>query len=144
MQIPHSVKCLLPMKNNYYPFFLLVTLLITVVRGNAPAFAQNSPSFLIKGFVIDSATKKPIEFATISILDSEKKVIALTYSDETGLFKSPNVSTGSFYLNLSFIGYIQKTVPFTITSQSTNLDLATIYLRPDITQLKAVTITGSR
>ena len=98
------------MKNNCLSIFLFILLILSTLSNTFLA-AQNAPTYLIKGSVTDSVSKKSIEFATISILDADKKVVALTYSDENGLFKSPNVSVGSFYLNLSFIGYGQRQSP---------------------------------
>ena len=106
--------------------------------------AQQINPYLVKGIIADSSTKKNIEFATISILDSDKKVVALTYSDENGLFKSADISTGSYFLNLSFVGYGQKNLPFSVSQEKTVFDFGKIFLNPDVNELKTVTITGSR
>jgi outer membrane receptor protein involved in Fe transport len=106
--------------------------------------AQNSVPYLIKGSITDSVTKKAIEFATIGILDQDKKVVALTYSDENGAFKSADVAPGSYSLNLSFMGYGQKNIPFRISQQKPVFDFGMIKLGPEVAQLNAVTITGSR
>ncbi|MCE7043301.1 outer membrane beta-barrel family protein [Dyadobacter sp. CY312] len=106
--------------------------------------AQQVNPFLVKGIIADSATRKNIEFATISILDNEKKVVALTYSDENGLFKSADISEGSYFLNLSFVGYGQKNLPFNVSQEKAIFDFGKIFLNPDVNELKTVTITGSR
>lgn len=117
----------------------LVILLFSLQTG----LAQSVPGHLVKGTLVDSATSKAIEFATISILDDRQQVVALTYSDENGVFKSSDVKTGSYILNLSFVGYRQKQLPFRITSTA-SFDFGTIRLRADVTQLDAVTVTGTR
>lgn len=114
-----------------------------MLAGEGFVGAQTVPGLMIKGTLLDSNSKKPIEFATISILDSEKKVIALTYSDENGIFKSADVHVGSFFLNLSFVGYQQKSIPFEIKNSSV-FEFGTIALKSESTQLKTVTITGSK
>lgn len=131
------------MKNKIKYNFYLILCLLAVTGSLEILKAQTVPAYQIKGLIIDSVSRKPIEFATISILDSEKKVVALTYSDENGVFKSSDVSTGTFFLNLSFVGYAQKTLPFQIKSQST-FEFGTVFLKPDATELSAVTITGTR
>ena len=131
------------MKNKVKFFFCLITLYFNVISQEGTLKAQNVSQYLIKGTIIDSISRKPIEFATISILDSAKKVVALTYSDENGIFKSGDVKLGSFFLNLSFVGYQQKNISFDIKSQSA-FEFGTIYLRSDVTQLNAVTITGTK
>ncbi|SKB51359.1 outer membrane beta-barrel family protein [Dyadobacter psychrophilus] len=130
------------MKNKIRINILFTTLILSALISNA-SFSQTKPAYLIKGYVIDSVSKKPVEYATISILDAEKKVVALTYSDENGLFKSADISTGTYFLNLSFVGYSQKMVAFKIQSAQV-LDLGTINLSPETNQLKAVTITGQK
>jgi hypothetical protein len=103
-----------------------------------------APAYLVKGFIADSVSKKAIEFATIGILDSEKKVVALTYSDENGIFKSADIQAGDYFLSLSFIGYAQKVVAFSVSPELPVLDIGTIYLKAEVTQLNAVTVTGTR
>lgn len=108
------------------------------------SIAQTTSPFLVKGVFIDSISKQPIEFATIGILNSEKKVVALTYSDENGAFKSADVSSGSFFLNVSFVGYAPKTVPFSLSPALPVADVSTVYLKAEVKQLAAVTVTGTR
>jgi uncharacterized iron-regulated membrane protein/outer membrane receptor protein involved in Fe transport len=116
-----------------------IILLMISVNG----FAQKAP-FPIKGTVSDSVSGKAIEFATISLMDSSKKVVALTYSDENGVFKAAELGAGSFFLNLSFVGYRQKLIPFKIASATQSFDFGSILLHPEVNQLNAVTITGMR
>jgi outer membrane receptor protein involved in Fe transport len=113
------------------------------VLSEKSALAQRVTWFLIKGEVVDSVSNKPIEFATISILDVKHEVIALTYSDENGLFKSTDVSVGQFSLNLSFVGYKQKNISFNVSSAGT-VELGTIFMQSEATLLKTVTISGTK
>ncbi|CAG5067333.1 hypothetical protein DYBT9623_00053 [Dyadobacter sp. CECT 9623] len=108
------------------------------------SLSQTPAPFQVSGIVTDSTSRKAIEFATISILDNEKKVIALTYTDESGVFKSSDITTGSFFLNLSFVGYRQKVIPFTIKPNTPGFEFGTILLSSEVNQLNAVTVTGSR
>ncbi|WP_221391633.1 outer membrane beta-barrel family protein [Dyadobacter sp. NIV53] len=126
-------------------FKFIIFLILFFISGlHKDLNAQNLTGYRIRGYIIDSVSKKPVEFATISILDSAKNVVALTYSDENGLFKSADISNGLFSLNLSFVGYRQKTIPFRIQSQNPVFEFGRIYLIADVTQLKAVTITGTK
>jgi outer membrane receptor protein involved in Fe transport len=129
------------MHSSYLKSFLLITLLLAsqMVLAQVPKTA-----YFVKGTIADSATKKTIEFATISILDAEQKVVALTYSDENGNFKSSDISEGRYYINLSFVGYGQKNLPFHITSQIPVFDFGNVLLNAQINQLQTVTVTGSK
>lgn len=131
------------MKNKIKYYFYLIIICFSLTGNLHFTQAQSISPYLIKGTLIDSVSRKPIEFATIGILDSEKKVIALTYSDENGLFKSTDITTGLFSLQLSFVGYQQKIIEFNIKSPSV-FEFGTVYLKPEVTQLSAVTITGTR
>lgn len=130
------------MNHHYKSFFFLASLFFLFVCTRS--FGQQNPTFGIKGSTVDSVSKKNIEFATISILDINQKVIALTYSDENGLFKSSDLASGDYFLNLSFVGYSQKNIPFQITEQKPVFDFGRILLNPQAKELSAVTITATR
>ena len=136
-QYPYAMK----IKLKYV--FVLISSWLIVAGTCVNMLAQSGQAFLIKGTLMDSSSKKPIEFATIGIMDSDKKVIALTYSDENGQFKSSDIAKGSFFLNLSFIGYQQKSIPFEIKSLP-QFEFGVILLRSQTNELDAVTITGSK
>ncbi|GAB3993854.1 outer membrane beta-barrel family protein [Spirosoma daeguense] len=127
---------------NYKYLLSLIAFLFFINQTSSEA--QKTSPYLIKGSLIDSANQKPIEFATIGILNSENKVIALTYSDESGAFKSADISAGSYSLNLSFVGYAPKTISFSVSPESPVVDLKTIYLKSEAKQLSAVTVTATR
>lgn len=121
-------------------FFVIAFFFINSTLTNA----QNTSPYLVKGIITDSMSRKPVEFATIGILDSAKKVVALTYTDENGIFKSADITAGSYILNLSFVGYGQKNVAFSVSAESPVREMGTIFLKPEVHQLDAVTVTGTR
>jgi len=129
--------------NNYYKKFSIFLILLSVYF-TSPLMGQQVNPFLVKGILSDSSTKKTIEFATISILDGDQKVVALTYSDENGSFKSADITPGSYSMNFSFVGYGQKNLPFTITTEKPIFDFGKIFLSPGANELNTVIITGSR
>ena len=124
----------------YNPLFLVLAFFIHLTSANA----QNTAPYLVKGTLMDSISRKPIEFATIGILNSEKKIVALTYSDENGVFKSADLSAGSYFLNLTFLGYAPKNITFSVSPESPVVETGMLYLKPEARQLNAVTVTGTR
>lgn len=106
--------------------------------------AQNTSPFQLKGIVVDSLTRKPIEFATISILDKDRKVIALTYSDENGVFKSSDVRAGYFSLSMTFVGYRPKTLAFSLTAEKPVYEFGNVIMTADVTFLKGITVTATK
>ncbi len=70
-------------------------------------FAQNSTSNsgIISGKVIDSKTKKPLDYVNIILL-SKKNIIANILSDDDGLFQLNNLKKDSnLSLKLNLVGY---------------------------------------
>ncbi|RCR67206.1 outer membrane beta-barrel family protein [Larkinella punicea] len=124
----------------YNPLFFVLAFFIYLTSANA----QSTAPYLVKGTLMDSISRKPIEFATIGILNSEKKIVALTYSDENGVFKSADLSAGSYFLNLTFLGYASKNIPFSVSPESPVVETGMLYLKPEARQLNAVTVTGTR
>src|SRR3546814_8572439 len=71
-------------------------------------FAQQ-PKGQLTGKIIDSVTRLPIDYATISfypVNDSKKVDGAL--ADEKGNFTASNIIPGSYHIAVNFIGYSEK------------------------------------
>lgn len=99
--------------------------------------------YAVKGVVADSADRKPMEFATVSVHDSLLKNPAVTYTGAGGEFTiSFSQKTGGF-LHVSFVGYQSKIIPVAI-GEGPVTDIGTLYLSQDSRQLGDVTITGRR
>jgi outer membrane receptor protein involved in Fe transport len=79
-------------------------------------------SITIKGTVIESFSKLPVEFATVMIADKNtQKAIAGVTTDLDGNF-SVNVEGTDYYLEISFIGFVtQKIEDFTIQNGISDL-----------------------
>lgn len=72
-------------------------------------YAQNQRGFFLKGQLIDSATKRPMAFANVLVLNKNKGIA----SNPAGNFEIP-VNTGDS-IKISSIGYADYT--FVVTSQ---------------------------
>jgi hypothetical protein len=104
-------------------------------------FAQGS--IKITGTVIDSAASKPVEFATVALVDpASGKAIDGTICDEKGEFTINKVVPGSYSLTITFIGFETKTV--TVKAADKNVSLGRIIISPTQQVLKEVTIEGQR
>ncbi|WP_426493247.1 TonB-dependent receptor domain-containing protein [Hymenobacter sp. 102] len=97
----------------------------------------------LEGTVLDAATKKPVEFATITLLPlSGTTPLDGGVCDERGRFKLQGLAAGEFRLQISFIGYATQTRNVTITSGLTTVP--TISLEGTAQKLGEVTVTGER
>ncbi|WP_420146885.1 TonB-dependent receptor domain-containing protein [Spirosoma sp.] len=97
----------------------------------------------ITGLLIDSLSGKPVEFATIALINTAtNKPIDGTTSDAKGNFTLSKLAPGDYRLQYSFIGYKnQDSKPFTI-AKGTTLNMGSIKFSPDIRTLGEVVVTG--
>src|SRR3954469_19574517 len=60
----------------------------------------------IIGKVVDSLSKKPVEYATITLsATGSNKVLNGTTADSTGNFNLPGIAPGTYIVAVDFIGY---------------------------------------
>jgi outer membrane receptor protein involved in Fe transport len=100
----------------------------------------------IAGTVIDSVTKKPVDYATISLFKSGAKTpINGVLTDEKGNFKLDNIKAGSYKISISFLGYKTKTIdPGTTTAGKPDANLGSVILPPSARALKEVQVVGQQ
>ena len=97
----------------------------------------------LNGVVLDAATKKPVEFATVALLPATGDTpIDGTVADEKGRFSLRGLAPGTYRLQLSFLGYAALTRDVTATGGAT--DLGTLSLSATAQQLGDVTVTGEK
>ena len=119
--------------------------LFTLLLSIAIAFGAKSqvPTPLsINGSLTDSATKKPISFATV-LLKSDKKIqIKSVVTSKEGTFALNGIASGNYVLTFVNVGYQNKSV--SISLANTSLVLDNILMSASPTQLKGVTISAER
>ncbi|HEV8513630.1 MAG TPA: TonB-dependent receptor [Cyclobacteriaceae bacterium] len=99
----------------------------------------------ISGVVIDSLTQKPVEFATVALVDpSNNKPINGAVCDESGKFLIPKAAKGSYALIISFVGYANKKVSVQILEKNSEINLGTIILSPSVKMLHEVVVEGQK
>ncbi|POY36534.1 TonB-dependent receptor [Solitalea longa] len=99
----------------------------------------------IGGVVIDSTTKKPVEFATLALIRStDSKSVNGGMADEKGVFKLQGIPNGDYNLIISFIDYSTVTKKVNISAQNQEIKLGKIILQQTGKQLKEVTVVGQR
>lgn len=110
-----------------------------------PGTAEDAPkgNGKIKGILVDSVSKKPVEFASLSLVDAKSNTpIDGTTTDEKGAFVLTKVATGNFKILISFIGYKTKTIDNVKIDKKTDLDLGTVLFGGDVVQLQEVQVVG--
>ncbi len=115
------------------------------IGGGAPAAA---PAIVgrISGNVIDSVSKEPMDYTTITLFRATgKSPLTGMLTDEKGNFKLDNIKPGTYRIEISFVGYPTKTVNNVITTLSKpDKNLGTILVPPGNKKLAEVQITGAK
>jgi ferric enterobactin receptor len=107
---------------------------------------ENTATGVITGRVIDSVSKQPVEYASISLLTQENdKVVNGTTTDDKGNFKLINVADGNYKMLIYFIGY-RTGVQNTIVVNKTNptVVLGDVRLSNKQSTLKEVAVTAEK
>jgi hypothetical protein len=121
--------------------FLLIIIFCVSVTAKAQFSVGGSGSNIkgrISGNIVDSLSKKPVDYATISLFKSGAKTpINGVLTDEKGNFKLDNISAGKYKITVSFIGYPTKTIdPVITTASKPDNNMGTIVIAPGARALK--------
>jgi outer membrane receptor protein involved in Fe transport len=111
------------------------TLLIFLVL---PLFCLAQTSFKVKGKIANETI--PLEWADVSISNSEGKIIDGTISEQDGSF-GINLKKGSYKIGISLLGYTDYDKEITIEN---DVDLGTIILKERATNLKEIIIQSKK
>ena len=115
----------------------------TIIPGTAQATPKGSAKII--GFLLDSTDSKPVEFATLALINTKtNKPVDGTVADGVGKFTLNKVAVGSYKIVVSFIGYDSKTVFVNITEKNDDRDLGVIKLQQSSKMLSEVTVEGQR
>jgi hypothetical protein len=124
---------------------LLLSTLITLVIfiGSASAQTTPAPNVTVKGVLVDSVTKAPMSFVTITLKDAKTgQAIRAVASRDNGAFTVKAAPNKSYQLALVFIGYKNKTIKVTVGDH--DADLGKLLMLPTSQGLKEVSITATK
>ena len=111
----------------------------------APASVYGQKSGGISGIILDSLTKKPVEFATVAIVDpATNKPINGTVCDENGKFVIPKAAKGNYILVISFVGYGTKKIAIRVLEKGGEINLGSVTLDPSVKMLHEVVVEGQK
>lgn len=110
-----------------------------------PVFAQQTnDGFKIRGKLIDSISRQPLEFATVSVYpEGSKKPVNGSISDKRGNFEVAIVNAGKYKLVAECIGFKSHTIyNIIINNNNTVADVNKIALQSKTKTLQNITISG--
>ncbi len=130
----------------YISAALLVTLLFSQKTfAQMPALGGSAGiTGYISGYLLDSVTQKPIEFASIALSPSGlSKITNGEVTDENGKFKISNLSQGDYDLTMTFIGYRDKKLTkIKLTREKPDASLGKLFLSSNTQLLNEVEVVG--
>lgn len=95
----------------------------------------------LSGKISDSSTNHPIDFANISLLQSDSVFVKGIESDSEGLFAFTDVKKGNYILSVSFMGYDKSLI--VINNLEKDLHMDNIPLTSSDISLKDITVEGN-
>jgi len=127
--------------------FFLMTLMIQV-RAQIPGMggaAKPSVTGRITLVVIDSATRKPIEYGSVSLVKAkDNKPVNGGVTDEKGKAVLLNIAPDEYKLGVGFLGYTTKLITVKTTPERPDQNLGTLVLSASAGMLKEVTVEGQK
>jgi iron complex outermembrane receptor protein len=132
------------------PLFLILCTFATYAQAPATGTRQmgavKAPAIgRVYGKAVDSKTKKPVDFASVTLLAMQKdSVISGVLAQANGDFSMEKLPFGKFRLRIQFIGYKPFTQNVTITPNTIEQDLGDLQVEADTKQLNDVVISGEK
>src|ERR1700710_2852021 len=126
---------------------LLLIIFCSVLSARAQLGVGGGSSIVgkISGTLVDSISKQPLNYASVSVFRSTGKTpINGVLTDEKGNFKIEGLHPGAYKLRIAYIGYPDKFVDGIITTDSKpDKNVGIIRVAPSQKSLKGVEITGT-
>ncbi len=95
--------------------------------------------------VIDSATQKPIDYASVSLSKTkDNKPVNGGVTDEKGKVVLQNIAPDEYKLSIGFMGYKSKSIVVKTTLEKPDQNLGTIFLTGTASTLSEVTVEGKK
>ncbi len=128
------------MRKKHLLLALLITCLIIPLRAN-----EEKPRGKVSGTVIEETTGKPIGFASVAILNDAREILSGTITDDDGAFILNGLTSGTYNLQISFLGYEKQTVDaIKISPDSWHIALGNIALKSATAKIDEAVVTTER
>jgi outer membrane receptor protein involved in Fe transport len=100
----------------------------------------------VSGKIIDANLKEPLAYVNVVLKNSNttNEFVAGVITNDEGVFTLENVSSGNYLIEVSFIGFKTYSNTIYVGANSKYLDLGTIALEEDVSQLDEVVITSKK
>ena len=96
----------------------------------------------LSGNLMEAKTNLALPYASVVLKDSIGNIVEGVITDEEGIFHIANIVQGSFMLEIQYNGFQTYATNVQIESENQTVELGTIQLTEDATQLNEVVVTG--
>ncbi len=132
----YFMKPYIPVKN-----FLVLIVLFTISSG---AWAQVS-KVTVSGILQDKQSKAKLPYVNVIVKNAHDSVfVAGTVTDDQGLFSLAGIAPGNYLMELSYLGFSNKTMPLLVGRLSEFLDVGLVGLDEAATTLAVVVVEGTQ
>ncbi len=118
---------------------LLLNILVFALLAPEVAFAVTTP--VVKGRVVDEE-ERPVEYANVSISLNKRYLVAFGATNEDGKFNVKTPETGSFFLEVSCVGFSPFKTTITVSNETT--DLGIIVLKTSSEEITSAKISDKQ
>ncbi|WP_243471752.1 outer membrane beta-barrel family protein [Winogradskyella sp. MH6] len=107
---------------------------------------SQTQNITVSGKIIDANLKDPLAYVNVVLkgTNTNNNIVAGVITDDEGIFTLENISSANYTIEVSFIGYKSYTNTIYVGENSKYLDLGTIALEEDVSQLDEVVITSKK
>lgn len=130
-----------------FTIYMIITLLSSqLMFGNTPANSKVNGNGLIKGIVLDSASKTVMPYATVVIFDKKSNtVIDGVITKNNGEFAFEGLPLGEYNLKCTFLGYKQENIEgINITADNPQVMLSNVLLKSKDVLQNTIEVTGEK
>ena len=136
------------MKKNLLLIFFSLLFIINA-KAQFPGMPANGQKVTVKGritaVIIDSLTNKPVDYATVSLMDVKtNKAVNGGITDDKGKIVLQNVVPNEYKFMVGFIGYTTKTILIKTTPEKPDNNLGNIILTGTSNKLNEVVVEGKK
>ncbi|REE82915.1 outer membrane receptor protein involved in Fe transport [Lutibacter oceani] len=122
--------------------FLLCSILLSLTISAQLPSNNNPKTGVVYGKVIDASSQQAIPYVTIIVKDAAKKPTTGGITDDNGNFSIKQLSEGKNFIEIQFIGYKTEIKEINISKTDSRIDLGTIYLKEEASQLNEVVVVA--
>ncbi len=96
----------------------------------------------ISGNLLDDKTGLPLPYASVVLKDSVGNIVEGVITDEEGIFRIEDLKSRSFMMEIQYNGFQTYTSDIEFEDYKNEINIGTIRLKEDTTQLNEVVVTG--